>query len=165
MVALSQLACRKAKGDLRASGVIVDEVHDAVETAVHGAVVILWVAEVCPSGALLVLGHMDGVLHQLFNAFILKRRDGDDRNAQHLLHLVDTDGTAVFPHLVHHIERQNHGNVQLHELHGEVEIALNVGGVHNVDDAPRLFIQQKRPGHQLFAGVGRHGVNARQVGD
>ena len=165
MVALSQLAGRKSKRDLRPSGMVVNEMHNAMEAAVHGAVVILRVTKVRPAGALLILGHMDGVLHQLFNALVLEGGNGDDRNAQHLLHLVDTDGTAVFPHLIHHIERQHHGDAQLHELHGEVEIAFDVGGVHNIDDALRFFIQQKCPGHQLFAGVGRHGVNAGQVGD
>ena len=54
-----------------------------------------------------------------------------------------------------------HGGVQLHELHGQVEVALDVGGIHDVDDAGGLFADDELPGDDLLAGVGRHGVDAR----
>ena len=41
-------------------------------------------------------------------------------------------------YLVHHVQRQHHGHLQLQQLQGQVEVPLDVGGVHNVDDAVRL---------------------------
>ena len=108
---------------------------------------------------------MDGVLHQLVHALVLGRRDGDDGDAQHLLHGVYVDKALVPDHLVHHVQGQNHGHVHLQQLHGEIQVALDVGGIHNVDDGPGLLLQHKVPGDDLLAAVGGHGVDTRQVGD
>ena len=82
---------------------------------------------------------MKGMVYQLIHALILGGRDGNDRDAQHGLHLVDAHRAAVAAHLVHHVQRQHHGGVQLHELHRQVEVALDVGGIHDVDDAGWVF--------------------------
>ena len=43
--------------------------------------------------------------------------DRDHRNAQHLRETVQIDLHAAFFHHIHHVQRQNQRNVQLHELH------------------------------------------------
>ena len=144
---------------------IFDQVDDAVDAAVHRAAVVILAAKIHPPGALLILCHMDGVVHQLVHALVLGSRDGNDRDAQQRLHLVDAHRAAVAPDLVHHVQRQHHGGVQLHQLHGQIQVALNVGGVHDVDDAGGLFADDELPGDDLLAGIGGHGVDARQVGD
>ena len=87
-----------------------------------------------------------------------------DRDAQHGFHLVDAHRAAVAAHLVHHVQRQHHWDVQLHQLHSQVKVALDVGGIHDVDDARGLFANDELAGHDLLAGIGRHGVNAGQIG-
>ena len=60
---------------------------------------------------------MQGVLDQLVNALILGGGNWHNRHAEQLLQLVDHDGAAVSADLIHHVQRQNQRNVQLHELH------------------------------------------------
>ena len=164
-VALGQLAGGKAHGDARGLSVVLDQVHEAVQAAVHRAVALLRVAEVLAAGPLLILRDVDGVVDQLADALVFRRGDGDDRDAQPGFQLVDADGAAVLADLVHHVEREHHGHIQLHELHGQVEVALDVGRIHDVDDALGLVAQQELAGDQLLARVRGHGVDARQVGD
>ena len=37
------------------------------------------------------------------------------------------DVVPVFPHHVHHVDGDDHGDAQLHELGGQVQVALQVG--------------------------------------
>ena len=164
-VALHQLGGGKTHRDARRLGVILDEVQDAVDAAVHRAAVVILAAKIHAPGALLILCHMDGVIYQLVHALVFGGGDGDDRDAQHGLHLVDAHRAAVAAHLVHHVQCQHHGDIQLHQLHSQVEVALDVGGIHDVDDAGGLFADDELPGNDLLAGIGGHGVDARQVGD
>ena len=97
-------------------------------------------AEILPAGALLVLGRAQGVLYQFVNALVLRGGNGHHRHAKLCLQPVHVHGVAVCAHLVHHVQRNHHGNAQLNQLHGKVQIALDVGGVHNVDDAVRLAV-------------------------
>lgn len=165
LVAFGQLARGEPRRDARALGMVLDERHDAVQAAMDGPVVLVGRAEVLAHGRLLEPRHMQGVVHQLGRALVLGRRDGDDGDAQQLLHLVHVDGAAVALHLVHHVEGQHHGHAQLHELHRQVQVALDVRGVHDVDDAARALVQQETARDHLLARVRRHGVDARQVGD
>ncbi len=100
VVALHQLGGGKPHRDTRRLGVILDEVQDAVDAAVHRAAVVVLAAKVHAPGALLILCHMDGVVYQLVHALVLGGGDGDDRDAQHRFHLVDAHRAAVAAHLV-----------------------------------------------------------------
>ena len=62
-------------------------------------------------------------------------------------------------------QRHDGGYPHLQQLHGQVEVALDVGGVHDVDDGLWLLPQHEIPADQLLAGIGRHGVDAGQIGD
>ena len=61
------------------------------------------------------------------------------------------------------VYRHHHGNPQLQQLGGEVEVALQVGPVHQVQQGIGALFHQKPPGHHLLRGVGREGVHPRQV--
>ena len=108
---------------------------------------------------------MYGVVHHLVNALVLHSADRDDGYAEHPLHAVDADGSAVALQLVHHIECQHHRYTQFHQLHSEVEVALDVCGIHNVDDAARLVFEDETAADDFFAGVGTEAVDAGEVGD
>lgn len=82
-----------------------------------------------------------------------------------MFQFVDADRTAVGPYLIHHIQRQDHGNSQLHELHGQVQIALNIRGVDNIDDPGRPGFHQEIPGYNFLTGIGRQRINPRQIGN
>ena len=66
-------------------------------------------------------------------------------------------------HQVNHIHGDYHWQSQFDKLGGEIQIPFNAGAVHNVEDDVGSFIYQVSTGHHLFQGVGRQGVDARQV--
>ena len=150
---------------MRLGCVVLYQVHHAVEAAVHRAPVVVFAAEVVACGALLVAGHVDGVLHELVDALVGSRRNADHGDAEDALHFVDADGAAVAAHLVHHIERQHHRHVKLHQLQRQVQVALDVGRIDNVDKPPRGRVEYEFTGHYLLGRVGRKRIDAGQVGD
>ena len=77
-----------------------------------------------------------------------------------LLHIY---GPAVGADLVHHVQGQHHGHPQLQQLQCQIEISLNIGGIHDIDDPVGLFLKNEIPGHDLLLGVGTQRVDARQI--
>ena len=120
-------------------------------------------AEVGDGGAALLPHGLHRPVDQLLDALVFGGGDGDHRDAQQAFHLLHVDGAAVGPDLVHHVQSQHHGGLALDELQGQVQVALDVGGVHDVDDAVRLSLQQKLAGDDLLGGIGPDGIDARQV--
>ena len=107
----------------------------------------------------LVVGH----LQQLLDVFARPGGDGDHRYAQFLGQPVHVDLVPVLFHLVHKIEGNDHRPLQLQQLSSQIEVALNVGGVNDVDDGVGPLSHDKIPGHDLLHGVGGEGVNAGQI--
>ena len=85
--------------------------------------------------------------------------------AQGVPQLFAVDLVAVFPHQVHHVHGHHHRDAQLNELGGEVQVALDVGAVHDVQDGVGLLLHQVVPGHHFLQGVGGQGIDAGQVLD
>ena len=169
LVALDHLRGGKTRWDGRLLGVRLDDVRRGMDAAVHRAerVVLLRAcgAEVDAAGRLVEARHMQGVVDQLVDALVLRRGNGHHGNAQLSLELVHAHGAAVGLDLVHHVERQHHGDAQLHDLHGQVQVALDVGAVDDVDDSVGFLVEQEVARDDLLVGVRRQRVHARQVGD
>ena len=163
LVALHDFGSRKAHRDFRLGGMVLNQVHDAVQAAVQCAPPALRIAEVHAPRRFLIMSHMECMLHQLLNALSPDSGNRHHGNPQDGLHGVNIHGAAVFRQLVHHVQCQHHGPVQLNQLQGQVQIALNIGGIHDIDNACRLLPQDKLPGHNLLLGVGGHGINPRQI--
>ena len=108
---------------------------------------------------------MQGMIHQLANALVAGSANGNNRHAQQALEQVDVYGTTIGGHLVHHVERDDHGAVELHELQCQVQVTFDVGGVDNVDDGIGVFVQDKLATDDLFARVRRQRIDAGQVGN
>ena len=108
-------------------------------------------------------------LHRLFRRnetpLPFQGADLDAGTAQLLAQPLKVDGIAVFPHQIDHIHRQHHRMTQIHQLGRKVEVALNVGAVHDIQNRVGVILHQIGSGHQLLRGVGRQGVDARQVLD
>jgi hypothetical protein len=60
---------------------------------------------------------------------------------------------------------QNNGDSQLNELSGEIQVSLKVCAVDDVQDSVGTLTDEIITGDDLLQGVGRKGINARQVGD
>ena len=113
----------------------------------------------------MIAGHMDSMPHNLVHTLVFHGTDGNDRNAENPLHSVDTNGSAITLHLVHHVESQHHRYVELHQLHGQIEVAFDVGCIDDIDDATRIAFQDEATADDLFARVWTEAVNAWKVGD
>ena len=133
--------------------VVVHEDHDTVQASVDRASTVVLITEVQTPRTFLVFRNVKGVVYQLVDTFVLRCRDGDDRNTELVLHLVDEDGTAVASYFVHHVQRDDHRNIELHELHGQVEVTLDICCIDDVDDAARLFVKDELTGDDLLGSI------------
>ena len=120
---------------------IVYQLHDAVYTSVYGTAVIIFITKVLFSGTFLIFCHMHRMTYKLVYAFVFRSRNRNDGDAEQSLHIIDTYRSAVTPHLIHHVDGQNHRHIQLYKLHGQIQVTLDIGSVHYVNDALRLLIQ------------------------
>ena len=122
-----------------------------------------------------LLRRVDGGFQQLVHAAALERRRLHHGAAQPGRQLGHIDLVAVLLHQVHHVQRHHHRQAQVEDLRRKVEVALEVCGVHEVDDrvgtAGALparscrIAQQVVARHDLLGRVRRERVDARQVRD
>ena len=162
-VSLYQLAGGKADRKVCRLGVICDQMHDSVQAPVNGPAVFALIAEILTQWPLLVLRHVNGVIHQFVHTKVFCCRDGHHRHTQQGLHGVYIDAAAVGGDLIHHIERNDHGHVHLQQLHGQIQVPLDIGGVHYIDDRLWLLVEDKIPRYDLLTGIRRHGIDPRKV--
>ena len=163
LVALHDFGSRKAHRDACLGGMVLNQVHNAMQAAMQCTAAAFRIAEIHAPRRFLIMSHMEGMLHQLLDAFTPDSGNRHYGNAQNGLHSVNIHGTAVAGQLIHHVQCQHHGTVQLNKLQGKIQVALNIGGIHNIDDTCRLLPQDKLPGDNLLLGVRGHGINSRQI--
>ena len=70
-------------------------------------------AEVQTLWQLLVLCYLYGAAQKLAHAFAGVGGDGDNRHGQRILHRLDVNAAAAAGELVHHIEGDDHRDIQL----------------------------------------------------
>ena len=162
-VSFHQLAGGEADRQTGLIRMVMDQMDDGVETSVHRAVVVAFVTEILSPGFFLIGSNVNGVLDQLTDTLILCSRNGNHRHTQQVLQRIDVNVSAVLLDLVHHVQRNHHGRVHLQQLHGQIEVPLNVSGIHDVDDGGGSLHQHKVAGDDFLTAVGRHGVNTGQV--
>ena len=135
-----QFACRKSYRNVCLLCMILDQMHDPVQASVYCSAMVICITEILSPRTFLIFCHMHGMLDQFANSFILRSRDWNNRYSKFLLHLIYQDRTAVVPHLIHHIQCQNHRNIQLHQLHGQIQVPLNIGCINDIDDSLWMLI-------------------------
>ena len=109
------------------------------------------------------LGQRNRLFSDLHAALALERAHLQHLAAQFLTQRREVDFVAVFAHQVDHVDRDHHRDSQLHQLSGEIEVPLDVGAVHDVDDGVGLFGDQIASGDHLLQRVGGKGVDAGQI--
>ena len=127
--------------------------HNAVKASVYCASVFVLVAEISSARLFLILGYVQSMAYKLVDTLVLGCRNRHHRYAQHVFHFIYMYSTAVAADLVHHVQRQHYRRVQLHELHGQIKVSLDVGGIHYIDDACRLLVENELSGHDFLAGI------------
>ena len=152
-ITFGKLRCCKTYRNPGCLRMILNQMHDCMKAPMYRTTVFIYITEINWLRTFLIFCHMNGMLYQFINSFILCRRNRDDRDSQHILHLIDQNGTAVFPHLIHHIQRKNHRNIQFHQLHRQIQISLNIRRIYNVDDSFWMFIKHKISCYDFLAGI------------
>ena len=110
-----------------------------------------------------------GGLHSGFSGFhdavALQSGDLNDPHAQFPGQLRYVDLVAVFADHIHHVDGDDHRDTQLGKLGGEVEVALQVRAVNDVQNGVGPFSHQIVTGHHFFQSVGGQGINTGKVHD
>ena len=114
---------------------------------------------------LALLGGGDGHLSGLLAALVLQGGDLDGLAAQLLGQLVQVDLVAVLADQVDHVDCHDNGDAQLDQLGGQIEVALDVGAIDDIQDGVGLLVDQVAAGDDLFQRVGRQRVDTGQVLD
>ena len=163
VISLYHLRRRKAHGDLCASCMILYEMHDPVNAPVHRTIMIGFITEILLPRTLLILCHMNRMLYQLIDTFILCGSYGNHRDPQQFFHLIDADRASVPPHLIHHIQRKDDGNIQFDQLHGQIQISFDIRGIHDIDDPPGLLSEDILSGNDLLIRIRGQRINTRKI--
>ena len=72
---------------------------------------------------------------------------------------------AVFLNNIHHVEGNDNRNPHFQQLGGQIQVALDIGSIHQVENNIRFLVNDIIPGDDLFQCVGGEGINARKIGN
>ena len=111
------------------------------------------------------LGGLDGSLGGFHDTGTLQGRDLDDLAAKLTGQLCGVDLIAVLADNVHHVDGDDDRDAQFGELRGEVQVALEVRAVDDVQDRIGTLADQVVTGDDLLQRVRGQGVDTRKVGD
>ena len=127
------------------------------------SVMTVFIAKILSAWLFLILRHMNCMVYKLCNTLIFCCWDWDNWNTKHRLQFIDAYRSAISAHLIHHIECKHHRHIKLQKLHCQIQISLNICGIHDIYNAGRLLLNNKLSCHNLLTAVGRHWVNAWQI--
>ena len=104
-------------------------------------------------------------VHQLLYALAFEGGDLHHGDGELVFERLCAHLIARLLHRVHHVQRHHHRHLDLHQLCGEIKIALEVGRIHDVDDEVGFFVKYVVARDDLFGSVRREGVDAGQIED
>ena len=110
-------------------------------------------------------GSLLGGSDDLVNASAPQRRAFNDRAAEKIGKLRGVNDVAVLLEQVGHVQRNDDRKTELENLSGQVQAALDIRGVNEVDHDVGTVVDQIVARTDLFGRIGRQRVNARQVGN
>ena len=122
-------------------------------------------AEVQPLRNEFLLCCFQGNMNQIVNAPIFAGGNRNYRNGENVGNGVQINIDIVLADFVHHVESQDHGDFQLHQLKGQVEISLQIGGIQDVDQYIGMLMQENIPGRDVVQCIGRKRVGAWEFDD
>ena len=109
--------------------------------------------------------HINNNVEEQINAFAGLEHRGHHRNTEELSEGLMVEFVAPFLKLVVHVQGAYHSEVHVHELGGEIKVALEVAGIEHVEHYIRRLVYDL-PSYVEFLGrIGRKGVSAGQVDD
>ena len=111
------------------------------------------------------LGGADGSLGSIHDAVALECGDLDDLAAKLTGELLDVDLITVLADDIHHVDGDDHGDAELSELGGEIQVTLEVRAVDDVQDRVGTLGDEVVTGDDFLQRVGGQGVNTGKVHD
>ena len=141
---------------------ILDQMPHRMDAAVYGTIMI--VLSQNPAAAAVP----DILRHGLHGGSVrphlrFSQQNGDYGYSQECLHGIHIDGTVIAGDFIHHVQGYDHGNVHFQQLHGQIQITLDIRRIHDINDSSGFLIQDKITGYDLFTAVRGHGINTGQV--
>ena len=87
----------------------------------------------------------------------------NDGNPQPLRQFRDIDRDPSARRRIHHVECDDDGDAQFEQLNGEIEIAIEIGGVDDIDHDPGPVVDEEIPRHKFLEGISREGIRSGQI--
>ena len=163
MISFNGFVGCETQGQLCSLRMILDQMPHRMDAAVYGTIMIVFIAEILPQRPFLIFCDMDCMADQFVHTFVFRSRNGDYGYSQECLHGIHIDGTVIAGDFIHHVQGYDHGNVHFQQLHGQIQITLDIRGIHDINDSSGFLIQDKITGYDLFTAVRGHGINTGQV--
>ena len=111
------------------------------------------------------VSRLHGLVHELAQAGLLQGGRLHDRTAENHRQPLFIDFQSPLAYQVGHVERDDHGDAGLYELSRQVEIPLDVRGIHQVDDDIRILLEQIVTGDDLLQSIRTERIDAGKVRD
>jgi len=108
-------------------------------------------------------GQVANRVHQLMDAGILTGRDRKHFETQERFQPLKVDPVAALRDLIHHVQGDDHGAIELFQLKGQKQVALKVCRVDDIDDDVRTILQDIVARDDFLDGVRGEGINAGQI--
>ena len=113
------------------------------------------------------VGVIAGFFHSLGGrfhaAFALQGGNLQNSATQRLAQFFDINVVAVLAHQIDHIDRHNDRMTQLDQLGGQIQVALDVGAVDDVQNRVGMVIDQIGTGHHFLGRVRGQRIDTGQV--
>ena len=93
---------------------------------------------------------LDGRLSRLHDTCSLQGGNLHDGTAQLSGQFCNIDFVPVLLHHVHHVDGNDHRDAQFGQLRRQIQIPLQVGAVHNVQNGVRALADQIIPRHHFL---------------
>ena len=110
-------------------------------------------AKVRHGGANFVLCRFDHLINKFRNPFSFCGAYRNDRNTERGAHRHNVHRAAVCAYFVHHIQRNDGGNVHFKQLQRQIKVSFDIRRVNNVYDSVGLFIHYKIAGNDFFLRI------------
>ncbi len=104
-------------------------------------------------------------VHQLGKARARACADRHHGNAKLKREALAIDAIAALFDLIHHVEGDDHRPLEFEQLDGEVEVALKIRAVDNVDDRLGFFVDDVIARNDLLHRIRGERIDARKIHD
>ena len=110
-----------------------------------------------------VLIDLDDCLEQFLDTHAALKRRGDHRHTEQGAEGGDIYPVATTLKLVIHVQGTDHADVHIHQLGGEVEVALQVGGIDDIDHHVGCLFGEMLAHIQLLRRIAGERIGAWQI--